>query len=239
MLPDYEFVHGDATRAISAAPRKLSGQLAIGGQEHFYLEGQVALAIPGEDGDMHLHSSTQHPSETQHMIARALGVPTHAVTVEVRRMGGAFGGKESQGNALAIACAVTARLTGRPARMRGIGGDLCPVPALPSGWLVLANPGVAVPTPEVFRRLERCDNPPMPDPLPDWRDTADLAAWLAAQRNDLEAPARSIAPRRFCRASKRSGAVSASFCASARSSIGPSCAASTCRIISRLAIGCS
>ena len=85
-------------------------------------------------------------------------------------------------------------LAGRPARMRGIGGDLCPVPALPSGWLVLANPGVAVPTPEVFRRLERCDNPPMPDPLPDWRDTADLAAWLAAQRNDLEAPARSIAP---------------------------------------------
>ena len=85
-------------------------------------------------------------------------------------------------------------LAGRPARMRGIGGDLSPVPALPSGWLVLANPGVAVPTPEVFRRLERRDHPPMPDPLPHSRDTADLAAWLAAQRNDLEAPARSIAP---------------------------------------------
>jgi 4-diphosphocytidyl-2-C-methyl-D-erythritol kinase len=85
-------------------------------------------------------------------------------------------------------------LAGRPARMRGIGGDLSPVPALPAGWLVLANPGVAVPTPEVFRRLERRDNPPMPDPLPHWRDAADLAAWLGTQRNDLEAPARAIAP---------------------------------------------
>ena len=85
-------------------------------------------------------------------------------------------------------------LAGRPARMQGIGGELSPVPALPPCWLVLVNPGVAVPTPEVFRRLARRDNPPMPDPLPHWRDTADLAQWLAGQRNDLEAPARAIAP---------------------------------------------
>ena len=85
-------------------------------------------------------------------------------------------------------------LAGRPARMQGIGGELSPVPALPPCWLVLVNPGVAVPTPEVFRRLTRRDNPPMPDPLPHWRDTADLAQWLAGQRNDLEAPAQAIAP---------------------------------------------
>lgn len=85
-------------------------------------------------------------------------------------------------------------LAGRPARMRGIGENLTPVPALPPCWMVLVNPGVAVPTPEVFRRLERRDNTPMPDPLPGWRDTADLADWLAAQRNDLECPARAIAP---------------------------------------------
>ncbi len=85
-------------------------------------------------------------------------------------------------------------LAGRPARMQGIGGELSPVPALPPAWLVLVNPGVAVPTPEVFRRLARRDNPPMPDPLPHWHDTADLARWLARQRNDLEAPAQAIAP---------------------------------------------
>ena len=90
----------------------------IGGQEHFYLEGQAALALPQEGGDMVVHSSTQHPTEIQHKVAHALGVPMNAVRCEVRRMGGGFGGKESQGNALAIACAVAARATGRPCKMR-------------------------------------------------------------------------------------------------------------------------
>ncbi len=90
----------------------------MGGQEHFYLEGQAALALPQEGGDMVVHSSTQHPTEIQHKVAEALGVPMHAVRCEVRRMGGGFGGKESQGNALAVACAVAARLTGQPCKMR-------------------------------------------------------------------------------------------------------------------------
>ncbi|WP_374376952.1 xanthine dehydrogenase molybdopterin binding subunit [Tabrizicola sp.] len=109
---------GDAGRAISEAPRVVEGSFEVGGQEHFYLEGQVAAAVPQEGGDMVVHSSTQHPTEVQHKVAHALHLPMSSVRVEVRRMGGGFGGKESQGNALAIACAVTARLTGRPARMR-------------------------------------------------------------------------------------------------------------------------
>ncbi|MBD3676792.1 MAG: xanthine dehydrogenase molybdopterin binding subunit [Rhodobacteraceae bacterium] len=109
---------GDAPSAIAAAPVVVEGRLELGGQEHFYLEGQAALALPQEGGDMVVHSSTQHPTEIQHKVAEALGVPMHAVRVEVRRMGGGFGGKESQGNALAVACAVIARQTGRPVKMR-------------------------------------------------------------------------------------------------------------------------
>ncbi len=109
---------GDAAAAIAAAPYLVEGQIEIGGQEHFYLEGQAALALPQEGGDMLVHASSQHPTEIQHKVAEALGLPMSAVRVEVRRMGGGFGGKESQGNALAVACAVAARATGRPCRMR-------------------------------------------------------------------------------------------------------------------------
>ncbi|MFV0512861.1 MAG: xanthine dehydrogenase molybdopterin binding subunit [Jhaorihella sp.] len=109
---------GDARAAIAAAAHRVEGTIEIGGQEHFYLEGQAALALPQEGGDMVVHSSTQHPTEIQHKVAEALGVPMHGVRVETRRMGGGFGGKESQGNALAVACAVAARLTGRACKMR-------------------------------------------------------------------------------------------------------------------------
>ncbi|MDN5787885.1 xanthine dehydrogenase molybdopterin binding subunit [Pseudorhodobacter sp.] len=109
---------GDANAAISAAPRMIEGEMEVGGQEHFYLEGQIAAVLPQEGGDMLVHSSTQHPTEVQHKVAHALHVPMHAVRVETRRMGGGFGGKESQGNALAIACAIAARDTGRPCKMR-------------------------------------------------------------------------------------------------------------------------
>ncbi|KMW59233.1 Xanthine dehydrogenase, molybdenum binding subunit [Candidatus Rhodobacter oscarellae] len=109
---------GDASSALAGAPRQVQGQIEIGGQEHFYLEGQAALALPQEGGDMVVHSSTQHPTEIQHKVAEALALPMHAVRVETRRMGGGFGGKESQGNALAVACAVAARATGRPCKMR-------------------------------------------------------------------------------------------------------------------------
>ncbi|KAA9010430.1 xanthine dehydrogenase molybdopterin binding subunit [Histidinibacterium aquaticum] len=109
---------GDVEEAFSGAPHRLSGRLEVGGQEHFYLEGQAALALPQEGGDMVVQSSTQHPTEIQHKVADALGLPMHAVRVETRRMGGGFGGKESQGNALAVACAVAAQKTGRPCKMR-------------------------------------------------------------------------------------------------------------------------
>ncbi len=109
---------GDADKAIETAPRQLAGSITMGGQEHFYLEGQAALSLPQEDGDMIVHSSTQHPTEIQHNVAEAIGKPMHAVRVEVRRMGGGFGGKESQGNALACSTAIVASLTGRPAKMR-------------------------------------------------------------------------------------------------------------------------
>ena len=109
---------GDATAAIVGAAHRLDGSIEIGGQEHFYLEGQAAAAIPQEGGDMVVYSSSQHPTEIQHKVADALGKPMNAVRVEVRRMGGGFGGKESQGNALAVSCAVVAAMMGRPAKMR-------------------------------------------------------------------------------------------------------------------------
>ena len=112
------WARGEAAAAIAAAPHRVDGQIEVGGQEHFYLEGQVALALPQEGGDMVVHSSTQHPTEVQHKVAHALHLPMSAVRVEVRRMGGGFGGKESQGNALAVACALAARATGRPCKMR-------------------------------------------------------------------------------------------------------------------------
>ena len=109
---------GDVETALSGSKHRISGSIDMGGQEHFYLEGQAALAVPQDDEEMVVHSSTQHPTEIQHKVANALGVPMHAVRCEVRRMGGGFGGKESQGNALAVGCAVAARKTGVPCKMR-------------------------------------------------------------------------------------------------------------------------
>lgn len=116
--PPVEYLKGDPEAAIAAAPHKVEGQIEIGGQEHFYLEGQAALAIPQEGGDMVIHASSQHPTEIQHKVAEGLGLPFHSVRVEVRRMGGGFGGKESQGNALAVAAAIAAAKTGQPCKMR-------------------------------------------------------------------------------------------------------------------------
>jgi len=112
------YSRGDVTYALSTAPHQVTGVFEIGGQEHFYLESQAALALPQEDRGMVVHSSTQHPTEIQHKVAEALGVGMHDVRVETRRMGGGFGGKESQGNALAVACAIAAMKTGRPCKMR-------------------------------------------------------------------------------------------------------------------------
>ncbi len=109
---------GDAASALASAPRRVKGRMRLGGQDHFYLEGQISLAVPGEDDDVIVYCSTQGPSETQHMIAHALGVASHSVTVEVRRMGGGFGGKETQANQCAAIAAIAARKLKRAVKIR-------------------------------------------------------------------------------------------------------------------------
>jgi xanthine dehydrogenase large subunit len=109
---------GDLQAGLAQAPNRVKAGLAIGGQDHFYLEGQVALATPREGGDVHVWSSTQHPSEVQHLVAKVLGIAHTSVTVEVRRMGGGFGGKETQASLFAAAAALVAVKTGRAAKAR-------------------------------------------------------------------------------------------------------------------------
>lgn len=104
--------------AMEAGPHRLSGALEIGGQDHFYLEGQISVATPQEQGGVHILCSTQHPSEVQHLVAHLLHVNAADVTVEVRRMGGGFGGKETQASLFAAAAALVAAKTGRPAKYR-------------------------------------------------------------------------------------------------------------------------
>lgn len=118
VLPSRTFRRGDAAAAIARAPHRLRGRLGVGGQDHFYLEGQVALAIPQEDGDMLVYSSTQHPTEVQHLVATVLGRADHAVTVEVRRLGGGFGGKETQAAQIACVAALLAAHTRRSVKLR-------------------------------------------------------------------------------------------------------------------------
>ncbi len=114
----HEMLRGDPDSALAQAEHRLTGVLEIGGQDHFYLEGQAAMAIPREDGDLFILSSTQHPTEVQHLTAQALGVEANAITVEVRRMGGAFGGKETQASQWAVIAGLMANRTGRPVKLR-------------------------------------------------------------------------------------------------------------------------
>ncbi len=116
--PPYAMKRGDAKAVLAASAHQIKGRVEMGGQEHFYLEGHAALAIPGEDGDVTVHCSSQHPSEIQHKVAEVLGVANNAVTVEVRRMGGGFGGKETNGNLPAAVIALAAALTRKPVRTR-------------------------------------------------------------------------------------------------------------------------
>ena len=109
---------GDVAAGMAKAGRRVKGRIAIGGQDHFYLEGQISLAVPGEDDDVVIHCSTQHPSEVQLMVATVLGTHQHAVTVNVRRMGGGFGGKETQGNLFAAVAAIAAKKWRRAVKIR-------------------------------------------------------------------------------------------------------------------------
>lgn len=112
---------GDVAPAQAAAPNRIKGRMSVGGQDHMYLEGHIAFAIPGEDDDVIVHCSTQHPSEAQHMVAHVLGVPSNAVVVNVRRMGGGFGGKESQMNLFCAVAAMAAKKWNRAVKIRPTG----------------------------------------------------------------------------------------------------------------------
>ncbi|HVL77179.1 MAG TPA: xanthine dehydrogenase molybdopterin binding subunit [Noviherbaspirillum sp.] len=118
VLPPMRLARGDFRRAFEAAPHRFSGELYVGGQEQFYLEGQISYAVPKEDRGMHVWCSTQHPSEMQHVIAHALGLHSHHVVVECRRMGGGFGGKESQSALWAAAASIAAARLNRPVKLR-------------------------------------------------------------------------------------------------------------------------
>ena len=118
VLPPVVVQRGDAAAALSKSEHTLHGTLEVGGQEHFYLEGQVAYALPQEQNQWLIYSSTQHPGEVQHWVAHALGLDNHAVRVECRRMGGGFGGKETQAGHLAVWAAVAAKKLKCPVKLR-------------------------------------------------------------------------------------------------------------------------
>ncbi len=118
VLPSETLKRGDSDAAIKSAAHRLQGKMTLGGQDHFYLEGQIAMALPVEGGDMFVYSSTQHPGEVQHLVAASLGTKSKDVVVECRRMGGAFGGKESQPAQIACIAALMANATGRPCKLR-------------------------------------------------------------------------------------------------------------------------
>lgn len=116
--PPHKMSRGDATNAIKNATHVITSDLHIGGQEHFYLEGQIALVQPNQDGGMFVQCSTQHPTEVQHLIAKVLKQPFNFVTVEMRRMGGAFGGKETQAAPWACLAALACYHTGKAVKIK-------------------------------------------------------------------------------------------------------------------------
>ena len=118
VLPPVTVRRGDPEAALARSRHTLEGRLDVGGQEHFYLEGQVAYALPMEQDQWWIHSSTQHPGEVQHWVAHALGLENNAVTVECRRMGGGFGGKETQAGHMAVWAALAARKFKQPVKLR-------------------------------------------------------------------------------------------------------------------------
>ena len=118
VLPPVHVKRGDAAAALARAPHTLEGSFEVGGQEHFYLEGQIAYVLPLEQNQWWVYSSTQHPGEVQHWVSHVLGLHNHAVKVECRRMGGGFGGKETQAGHLAVWAAVAAQKLKRPVKLR-------------------------------------------------------------------------------------------------------------------------
>ncbi|TDN67385.1 xanthine dehydrogenase molybdopterin binding subunit [Paraburkholderia sp. BL10I2N1] len=118
VLPPMKLARGDACTKIARAAHRDAGEMTLGGQEQFYLEGQISYAVPKDDDGIHVWCSTQHPSEMQHLVAHLLGVQSHNVLVECRRMGGGFGGKESQSGLFACCAALAAWKLLCPVKLR-------------------------------------------------------------------------------------------------------------------------
>lgn len=118
VLDSHTHKRGDSVSALASAEHRLQGNLHIGGQEHFYLETQISSVMPTEDGGMIVYCSTQNPTEVQKLVSEVLGVSMNKIVVDMRRMGGGFGGKETQAASPACLCAVVAHLTGQPTKMR-------------------------------------------------------------------------------------------------------------------------
>ncbi|MEM5450465.1 xanthine dehydrogenase molybdopterin binding subunit [Paraburkholderia guartelaensis] len=118
VLPPMKLARGEASTRAARAAHRHEGEMLLGGQEQFYLEGQIAYAVPKDDDGMHVWCSTQHPSEMQHLVAHVLGVASHNVLVECRRMGGGFGGKESQSGLFACCAALAAWKLLCPVKLR-------------------------------------------------------------------------------------------------------------------------
>jgi len=116
--PPYVMIRGDSKKAIKSAKHVLQGEISVGGQEHLYLEGQISSVEPTEEGGMKVYSSSQHPSEVQKLVAEVLDIPLNKVMVDTRRMGGAFGGKETQAAGWACIAALLANKTNRPVKFR-------------------------------------------------------------------------------------------------------------------------
>ena len=165
------------------------------------VEGPMAAGLSGEGDNLVLRA------------ARAMGVPARIVLEKHLPVSSGIGGGSADAAAtlrllarlsgkplpdgsavLALGADIPVCLAGRPVRMTGIGEGLAPLPPLPEAWLVLANPGVAVSTPAIFRALARADNPPLPRDLPRLKTAADLAAFVMMQRNDLEPAAITLEP---------------------------------------------
>lgn len=118
LAPPRKLVRGDFEAAFENAAHQLEGRILCGGQEHFYLEPQVSMAVPQEDGNILIYCSTQDPSAVQHLVAKILGKPASCVTIETRRMGGGFGGKETAATLWAAHCAIAALKLNRPVKCR-------------------------------------------------------------------------------------------------------------------------
>ena len=118
VLPSETIKRGDSAAAIASAAHRLQGSMSLGGQDQFYLEGQIAMAMPAEDGDLFVYSSTQHPGQVQHLVAAAIGKKSKDVVVECRRMGGGFGGKETQPALIACIAGLMAQKTGKSCKLR-------------------------------------------------------------------------------------------------------------------------